>query len=92
MILYEKYQCPDCLENDCEVDITEHRDMYATGDSPSEWEITSACCGADVVEVGTYCKCGEEVYDEGMCLECYVEQVEKEEKELELYGREADCA
>lgn len=70
-MISEKYQCPMCFENDCDVSITEHRDMYATGDSPSELEITSTCCGADVVEVDTYCQCGNEVYDDGMCLDCY---------------------
>lgn len=74
MMTNEKWQCPMCYENDCDVSITERRDMYATGDSPSELEITSACCGADAVEVGTYCECGCETYDDGMCLDCYAEQ------------------
>ena len=84
MWINEKWQCPMCFENDCDVSITEHRDMYATGDSPSEWEITSACCGADVVEVDTYCQCGNEVYDDGMCLDCYAQQDEQEEEEMEM--------
>jgi len=74
MMMNEKWQCPLCFENDCDVRITEHRDMYATGDSPSEFEITSTCCGADAVEAGTYCQCGNEVYDDGQCLDCYADQ------------------
>ena len=73
-MMNEKWQCPACFQNDVTVSVTEHRDMYATGDSPSEFEITSTCCGADAVEAGTYCQCGNEVYDDGQCLDCYAEQ------------------
>src|SRR5690625_1932294 len=83
-MLNEKYQCPACFQNDVTVSVTEHRDMYATGDSPTGLEITSTCCGADAVEVGTYCKCGTQSYDDGMCIDCYAEQHEKEEKEMEM--------
>jgi len=80
----EKWQCPYCLKNDCVVSITEHRDPYATGDSPTEYEVITTCCGVDAVEAGTYCQCGNEVYDDGMCLYCYAEYYEKEEKETEM--------
>src|SRR5699024_1971728 len=74
----EKWQCPACFQNDVTVSVTEHRDMDATGESPSDFEMTSKCCGADADEAGTYGQCGNEVYDDGQCLDCYAEQDEKE--------------
>ena|SRR5699024_5222384 len=84
-MINEIYQCPVCFENYVTVSVSEHRDMYGTGDSPSDWEIISTCCGADVVEAGTYCQCGNEAYDDGKCLDCYVEQDEKE-AEMKVLG------
>ena len=84
MMLNEKYQCPACFQDDVTVSITEHRDMYATGDSPTEYEVITTCCGVDAADINTYCKCGNEVYDDGQCLDCYAEQDEKEEKEMEM--------
>ena len=78
MMMNEKWQCPVCFENDCDVRINEHRDMYATGDSPTEYEVVTTCCGVDAADINTYCKCGNEVYDDGQCLDCYAEQDEKE--------------
>lgn len=83
-MLNEKWQCPACFESDCDVRITEHRDMYATGDSPTEYEVVTTCCGVDAADINTYCQCGDEVYDDGMCIDCYAEQGEKEEKEMEM--------
>lgn len=51
-----KWQCPQCYADDCEVDITEHRDPYGTGDSPTEYEVVTKCCGVDAVRSETYGK------------------------------------
>jgi len=69
-MLNEKYQCPVCFENDCDVRITEHFDPYGTGDSPTEYEVVTTCCGVDAADINTYCQCGNEVYDNGLCLGC----------------------
>src|SRR5690625_1335825 len=84
-MLNEKYQCPACFQNDVTVSVTEHRDMYATGDSPTEYEVVTTCCGVDAADINTYCQCGNEVYDDGQCLDCYVEQDEKE-VEMKVLG------
>ena len=74
-----------CYENDCSVSVTEHRDQYATGDSPTEYEVFTKCCGVNAVYADTYCQCGNEVYDDGQCLDCYAEQDEKE-VEMKVLG------
>ncbi len=71
-MINEKWQCPVCFENDCEVSVLEHRDPYGTGDSPTEYEVITVCCGVDAADISTYCQCGSEVYDDGMCLDCYI--------------------
>lgn len=70
-MLNEKWQCPVCFENNCDVRIIEHRDSYATGDSLTECEVITSCCGVDAADINTYCQCGSMVYDDGMCLDCY---------------------
>lgn len=71
MTISEKYQCPVCFENDCNVRVIEVLDPYATGDSPTVYEVITECCGVDAADINTFCKCGSEVYDDGQCLDCY---------------------